>query len=176
MKFNPLFKLADASVLIAGLAMLSMMTHVTADVVLKYTVNKPIAGTLEIVSAYYMVAVVFLPLAAVEMAREAISVDILYNWLPRRLKIVCMLLALLLSLAVYCGLFWVTLRDAMRSYEIGEVIAGTVYISVWMSRFVLPISFALALAMTSWHLMRFVFSPSARAQLLSTADQTSEEI
>ena len=55
--------LANFSLWLGALALVAMMVHVTADVVLKITLNWPVAGTLEIVSYVYMVACTFLPLA-----------------------------------------------------------------------------------------------------------------
>ena len=45
---------------ISGLLLLVMMLHVTLDVALKYLLNQPVPGTLEVVSYYYMVGTVFL--------------------------------------------------------------------------------------------------------------------
>ena len=54
---------------IGGAALILMMLHIAADVVARYIFNAPLHGTVEIVSAYYMVAVVFLPLGD-DRARE----------------------------------------------------------------------------------------------------------
>ena len=43
-----------------------MMLHITADVVGKFVFNRPLPGTIPIVSQYYMVIAAFLPLAMVE--------------------------------------------------------------------------------------------------------------
>ena len=51
--------------IVAGLCFCVMAIHVTADVFMKYLFRHPIVGTLESVTYYYMVAAVFLPLAAV---------------------------------------------------------------------------------------------------------------
>src|SRR6266567_2009403 len=61
----------------AGIALILMMLHVNADVVGRLLLNHPIPVTIEVVSYYYMVAVIFLPLAAVERADHHIAVDLL---------------------------------------------------------------------------------------------------
>jgi TRAP-type C4-dicarboxylate transport system permease small subunit len=38
-----------------------MMAHVTVDVTCRYLLNSPLEGTTEVVAAYYMVAVAYLP-------------------------------------------------------------------------------------------------------------------
>ena len=54
---------------LAGIIIMVMMIHISADVAAKYLLNDPIDGTLEIVAAYYMVVIVFFPLAYVTITR-----------------------------------------------------------------------------------------------------------
>jgi hypothetical protein len=50
-----------------GAAIITLMAlHVIADVSCRYLLNQPLPGTIEIVSLYYMVAVIYLPLAYVQ--------------------------------------------------------------------------------------------------------------
>ena len=61
---------------IGGIALLAMMGHVAGDVIGRSFFGAPIDGTLEIVSGYYMVAVVFLPLAFVTRNDDHIYVEL----------------------------------------------------------------------------------------------------
>lgn len=160
-------RISETALALSSIALLLMMLHVSADVALKYLMNYPIPGTLEIVSAYYMVAGVFLPLAAVELVRASIAVDIGYMFMPRFMKIACMVLVLVGSIAVYGVLAWTSWGDAMRSFRIREVMMGTVFVSVWPSRLILPISFALAGLICLWHFWRFLSSKEARDAIIS---------
>lgn len=164
--FGFLDRLTDGARMLSGIALLLMMLHVTADVALKYLFSSPIPGTLEIVSAYYMVAGVFLPLAAVELIRASIAVDIGFMLMPRAMKIACMGLVLAGSTIVYGVLAWTSWGDALHSFRINEIMMGTVFISVWPSRLILPISFGLAGGICLWHLGRFLTSESARDALI----------
>ena len=51
-----------------------MAVHVIADVSARYLFNQPLPGTIEIVSLYYMVAVIYLPVAYVQSRRQHIVV------------------------------------------------------------------------------------------------------
>jgi len=163
-------RLSNLTLIVSGVFLFAMMVHVTGDVVMKYALNKPIPGTLEIVSAYYMVAGVFLPIAAVELVRAQISVDVLYQYLPRAMQIFCMLLVLVGAFAVYAVLAYTSFGDAMRSWRIREVMMGNVLVSVWASRFVLPVSFALAAAVSLYQLVLFLTDAGARRELLSVVE------
>ena len=69
-------KSTDATSAIAGVFVVVMMLHIVADVLAKWLFNYPIVGTLEIVANYYMVALIFLPLAYVQRAGGHIIVEV----------------------------------------------------------------------------------------------------
>jgi TRAP-type C4-dicarboxylate transport system permease small subunit len=167
-------RMSSATLVVSGLALLVMMVQVSADVTLKYLFNKAIPGTLELVSTYYMVAGVFLPIAAVEFVRASISVDVAYQFLPRWMKIVSMTLVLVASIAVYLVLAYTSLGDALESLRRREMMMGNVFVSVWASRFVLPVSFGLAGVVCIAQLWGFMTDPKTRAGLLATSDTTEE--
>lgn len=160
-------RLSNLTLIISSIFLFAMMVHVSADVALKYVMNRPIPGTLEIVSAYYMVAGVFLPIAAVELTRSSIGVDVAYQYFPPWMKMLCMLMVLTGSTAVYFLLAYTSFGDAMRSFRIREVMMGNVMVSVWLSRFVLPISFGMAGLVCLYQLWTFLTDAQARANLMS---------
>jgi TRAP-type C4-dicarboxylate transport system permease small subunit len=175
MKFNPIVRLSDLSVVVSTIFLFAMMVHVSLDVLLKYVVNKPIPGTLEIVSAYYMVAGVFLPIAMVEIMRASIVVDVAYQFMPHAMKAFCIFLALFASALVYFILGWTTWGDALRSLSINEKMMGTVMVSVWPSRFILPFSFLFAGLVCVWHMYRFATSAVVREDMIN-AKEPEEEV
>jgi TRAP-type C4-dicarboxylate transport system permease small subunit len=168
MKMPGVESVSKVGVWIAGFAVGAMMIHITIDVLLKYTLNQAVPGTLEIVSAYYMVAAVFFPIAALEISRSSISVDVIYQFLPRAMQVISMALVYLASVIVYWSLAWNSWRDALRSFEVGEVMMGGVMsVSIWPSRFVMPVSLLVAGVVCLWHLALLLTSASARAQLIA---------
>ena len=132
---------------VAGIALLAMMVHVTADVVGKFVFRAPVPVTLEMVSNYYMVAVVFLPLAAVERMGGNIHVDLIHGRLPRPARRVLDIAAY----ALFAGLFWLIVTAswdvAMGKLAVGEFIMGSYSIAIWPSRFLVPIGGGLVLAL-----------------------------
>ena len=84
-----LARLLDIQAAIGIAAVGLMMFHITFDVIGKYLFNAPLPATLEIVSHYYMVVVVFLPLAMVEKRDAHISVEVLtQNFSDRWQKVI----------------------------------------------------------------------------------------
>ncbi|NEW88359.1 MULTISPECIES: TRAP transporter small permease [Rhodopseudomonas] len=124
---------------IGGIALVMMMLHIAADVVARYVFNAPLHGTVEIVSSYYMVAVVFLPLAMIERANGHIVVELATRHLPGSVQNVLIGVVALLSAAYFGAFAWQTGGDAIKKYEIGEQALGTVAVTVWPTRFFLPV-------------------------------------
>lgn len=116
-----------------------MMVHVTIDVVLSQFIAEPMPMTVDLVSFYYMVGLVFLPLAFVETKNEHIDVDLIHAALPQSGQKSLEMLALLLSTIYFALLTYQSGVDAMEKYELGEYTMGLVNVTIWPGRFFLPI-------------------------------------
>jgi TRAP-type C4-dicarboxylate transport system permease small subunit len=118
-----------------------MMAHVTVDVACRYLLNRPLEGTTEIVAAYYMVVVAYLPWAWLARFNRHIVAGVFQRigtprfdfWLEIAVKVVTI---------VYVSVFtYQTLLAAIERTRSGEVwLAGTMYLPVWPSRWMLPIA------------------------------------
>jgi len=118
-----------------------MMIHVTVDVTGRTVFNHPFAGTTEIVSGWYMVAVAYLPWAYIARNDGHITVDLLSRLIsPRATEISDMLIKLLT--AAWVGLFaYQTSIRAIQQTRAGEVWeAAGGFILIWPSRWLLPIA------------------------------------
>lgn len=168
MKSDPLKWLTEALLTLSVIPVLAMMVQVTLDVFLKYVFRHPIQGTLEVTAYYYMVAVVVLPLAFVEMTRQSIAVDLFFQMMGHRLRVVVTAFCLILSFVGYGGLAWISAYDAIDAFEKREIVMGTVPIYIWPTRFFLPIAGALTAIVCLAHLYWLFTSAAARQEL--TAD------
>jgi len=130
---------ANLLAIVAGVALILMMLHIVVDVVLRAFVNRPLHATVEIVSTYYMVAVVFLPLALVERLNAHIVVELLTQHLPRRAQLLLMAVVALAAAAYFGAFAWQTWGDAVSKYRVGEVLLGNVPVTVWPTRFYVPV-------------------------------------
>lgn len=142
------------------LAGVLMMMHVTFDVTGRTVFNHPLAGTTEIVSAYYMVAVAYLPWAWITRNDGHIMVELFTRSVSRRFIIWTDILVKILTIS-YVSLFtWQSVLKAVEQTQAGEVWeAGTAYLAVWPSRWMLP----LAGFMMVLYLVLRVLSDVARA-------------
>lgn len=149
----PIRQLAHWLTVIGCATLALMMIHICADVMLKYVLSKPLSGTLEIVSGYYMIITIFAPLAMVELRREAIVVDAFFGYFNKRVQYVCIILSFLVALAVFSAFAYQTTLDAMHAFKIGERAMGTAEIPIWPARIIMPVSFALAAIVTLFQLI-----------------------
>jgi len=124
---------------LAGCAVILMMLHINLDVAMRYIFSAPFANTIEIVSTYYIVAIVFLPLALVERMNANIVVEILAQHLPKRVAELLIACVAIVTALYFGALAWHTGIDAMQKYEVGEIALGNSQITVWPTRFYLPI-------------------------------------
>ena len=169
---NPLEWVSEALVTVTTIPVLAMKVHVTLDVVLKYTVNTPIQGTLEVTAYYYMVAIVVLPMGFVELTRQSIAVELFYQMMPPRMQVAVVGFVLLLSAIGYGGVAWISWPDAIKAFERKEIVMGAVRVYIWPARFLLPCAMMLAAAVCLMLFARLLFKPRARAELTAvhTAD------
>lgn len=165
MNRNPLEWLSQALLTVTVFPVLAMMVHVTLDVVLKYTISMPIQGTLEITAYYYMVSIVVLPMAFVELTRQSIAVDLFYQMMPGSLKIATTAFVLIVCALGYGGLAFVAWPDALEALAKHEIVMGTVNIYIWPARFLLPFALFMAMLVCLYHLFKLATDAEARAQL-----------
>lgn len=144
--------------LVAGLL---MMLHVSADVAGRYLFNHPIEGTTEIVAAYYMILVAYLPWAWLARHDRHIVAGFFKRIGSARFDFWIEIGVKGLTIVYLSAFVYQTFGQALRQTQAGEVwLAGTKYLPVWPSRWVLPCAGALMLV----YLLLRVVSDIARGR------------
>jgi TRAP-type C4-dicarboxylate transport system permease small subunit len=162
---------AKGLTVVGGISLVLMMVQMVLDVFMSNVFHAPIESNLEVVSIYYMVAVVFLPLAIVELRHEHIQVDLFVRLLPKLAQRGLYIMGNLISAVFFGILAYQTWLDAVKSFRIQEMVMGVDFIEIWPSKFILPISFAvilMAILLHAWKALRqpdFDPTPSAPTSL-----------
>lgn len=145
-------------IMYASAAALALMVfHITADVLFRYLLNQPFANTVEVVSFYYMIAVVFLPLAFVERKSEHIEVELFTQYLPLRARNSLFILARLFAVAFFGALAYQTFLDALNYMAIREEPMGS-SLEIWPTRFILPFSFVVLMITMLLHAAKAILN------------------
>ena len=114
--------------------LIAMMVLTCGDVFLRYILRRSIMGTAEVTGHYFMVAVVFLPLAYGMITRGGhIRVDFVVSRLPVRLKCIVETMALVPSLAVYVLITWYGAVGGLHAWRTGETMVN-VALPLWPGR------------------------------------------
>ncbi len=161
-------KLSIWSNWLAAIALALMVTHVSIDVVLRYLFGAPLTGTIEVVSAYYMVATIAFPLAYVHYRDEHIRVELFTSGLSLHRQRQMDTAVEVVLLITFGAIAFLSIEEAVHKTEVWEVWeAGEGLIPVWPGRWSLAIGFTL---MTLVSLTRLL----SRTGLIKSQDETSQ--
>lgn len=136
-------RLTDILAVIGCVAVVLMMLHITLDVFMRL-IGHPIPATVTIVPHYYMLPIIFLPLALAERNDAHITVEVFVQLLRRRWQRALAVVSWVTSAVVFSLLFYQTLLDALEKTAVGTFMMEVDWkIPIWASYYFLPVGFAL---------------------------------
>ena len=130
-------KAGDVLAVVAGIALSLTMLVMAADAIGR-KVSGPLPGGYE-TSMALMVLVMFLPQAFAERKGAHISVDLVTQLLPLKLRNVLAAVGAFLGVAVFILIAWLGVEAAWSSTLVGETWPGIVSYPVWPFRWVVPV-------------------------------------
>ncbi|WP_372992228.1 TRAP transporter small permease [Sulfitobacter sp.] len=146
---------------LAGIMVLMLVAHVTIDVVMRFAFQTPLNSTILYVSAFYMVGIAFLPLAAVEQKDSHIAVELLAERFPAKIQSILAGFALLLTCIVTATVAIRTGDEALAKYLGGSFsIEAGGKVATWPTYLPLPIGFGLMSIVAGW---KFICMITGRA-------------
>lgn len=131
-------------VLVGEIIVAILCLHIVAEIIANWVFASPIDGTTSIVSRWYMVPLVFLPLAWVERRGAHIRAEIFTRGLgPRASGLLD--LAITAAMIAYCALLaWHGVGEALEATAANEQIELVdSSIPVWPTRWFVPLGFAI---------------------------------
>lgn len=135
---------APAGLAISQAVLVLMAVHIVADVGARYFLGRPLDGTTEIVSRYYMVALIFLPLAYVQATGRHVEASFFADALPDKAKAALGCLTSVLMLAFAVLLAWQAGIEAARSTAISEKLqTASYFLLTWPGRWIPVLGMAL---------------------------------
>jgi TRAP-type C4-dicarboxylate transport system permease small subunit len=137
-------RLNASTIGIAEILIAAMALHIFVDIALRSVAGIALEGTIEIVGNWYMIAIIFLPLAAIQRRRLHIVVEILTQHFGPRLRAVLEAFSDLLMAAFAGAIAWVSAEEAIKLTALGEVIElPHIFIYIWPVRWFIPVGFGL---------------------------------
>jgi TRAP-type C4-dicarboxylate transport system permease small subunit len=136
--------LTNILVAVSGLAISLMAIHIVIDISGRYLLRAPLPGTVEFVSRYYMVVLVFLPLALVQRRDGHFVAGLFTDNLPPRIKQPLIGVTQLAMAAVALLLAWRGVTAAEHATRTGEQVqAAEFVILAWPGRWLVPLGLGL---------------------------------
>jgi len=104
----------------------------------KYFFNAPVSGTIEVVTYYYMVTIVFLPHSLVELRSQHIYVDLFLRPLSQKTQLWIYIFGCVLGIIYFSGMTYQAFFDAVKAITQKETVMSNYLFYVWPSRCALP--------------------------------------
>ncbi|ATI43683.1 hypothetical protein CBW24_16125 (plasmid) [Pacificitalea manganoxidans] len=132
---------------VARAALFLMVVHVCAEAIGRYIFNQPLPMTIEIVASYYLVAIIFWSLAAVEMSDAHTKVELLSEVVSSRTSAVADMVSGVLSVGILTLMVVAAFHEAITQTRVLAVASGPFFdLPVWPARWLVPTGFAMFLA------------------------------
>jgi TRAP-type C4-dicarboxylate transport system permease small subunit len=121
------------------LVVVVLLVHVVVDVTIRYATGQGLPGTIDFVGNWWMPALTFAALGAVERAGRQIEASFLRDRLDRRSGAVARTLSAVLSVFVCLAMGVAGFVGAMAHMERGEAAIGGLAFPIWPARFLVPL-------------------------------------
>ena len=133
-----------ASAFCGAVTLILMMLLISADVVGTSLFSSPVPAGSAIVTHYFMVLVVFLPMAMAEKTGSHVHVDVVFQLFPPRLRKAVGMVSTLFTALVCLGLVYGLWANALRKMKAGSyVFEHDIAVPTWPGQFVLPLGFGI---------------------------------
>lgn len=130
------------SMAIAVVAVLGLMLHTLANVVLRTFFGAPLQGTIEYVGGWYMPVIVLVALVIAQQQGEHLEATIVWDKAPPGVKAEWQYLSYLIVFAIAILFAWFGYDQAARNRSIG-LTAGASGVVVWPVTYLVPLGFLL---------------------------------
>lgn len=144
--------ITKTSTFLAVVSLFSMMLLITLDVSLNKLAGRPIPGTIEVTSYYFMVFVVFLTLPYLEKQHAHISADFIVARFSTRIQNIFNIIGKLLTILFYSFLTYAAANQAIKSTKSLETVMSNFTFYIWPARWGVTLGLVSAIAVIALYL------------------------
>ncbi len=131
-----------ALVSVSALVILFVMAFVGAEVIMRYAVNAPIPGHLEL-SELMMPAIVFLALSYTQSVRGHVGMDLVLDALAPSVRRRAQMVVLLVSVFICSVLAYFSVKNTIQLWLYDDVTMSPPYFKTWPTAAAIPLGYAL---------------------------------
>lgn len=143
---------------LAAGAMITIMTVVFCDVVLRYAFNSPLSWAYDLISLYLVAAVFFLSLSSAYSEGAHVNVDILQQMLPETVKRITEVVIAAIGLLVFALIAWFGVLRTIEAHQGSDVISGAIAWPTWPALALVPVGCGLMALRLAVHLVAHIGS------------------
>ena len=125
---------------VAQVSIVGTLAVVTGEVVARYIFNSPTQSSLEI-TEYFLVAMGFLPLAMIYQRGGHVSVDLVVNLLPERVKRHCLTASAVITAIFSFLVFWFGMGMTLHAFESQTASSSLMAFPMWIAYLPIPLGF-----------------------------------
>ena len=140
---------------VAILTMLAMMVHVVSNAILRTVANKPMSGTLELVTYWYMPVLVTFGFFLATKRHELIEATMLFDHIPRVNQVEWLIFSKLVLILLCGGFTWFSYQEAQHNFEI-KATGGVTGMTIWPVTYLVPLAFASMVLLSVAQLVQLV--------------------
>ncbi len=134
----------DSVLMFIGCAMLFMlMLVVVADVSLRYLFNSPLQWSYQVISSYLMPGLFIMAVSHTLKANAHVSVDIVHNYIPRKVRYVFEAVSTVLVLPVFAFCTFVSAEVTLADLRSAAISTSGLAVPTWSTSILLPIGFGM---------------------------------
>lgn len=142
----------------AAILMLSVMVIVSADVVMRYALHRPIVWAYDLISVYFMAAIFFLSLSPSYATGHQVSVDVAVRRFGRRARHAASALSCAVALPLFLAIAWAGGTRAWSAWMHGDALAGVIAWPTWPALALVPLGSGLLAARLASRLAAHLFT------------------
>jgi TRAP-type C4-dicarboxylate transport system permease small subunit len=142
----------------AAVLMLALMLVVSADVVMRYAVHRPIPWAYDLISVYVMAAIFFLTLSPAYATGHQVAVDIFVRLLGPKGRRATEALTCAVSLPLFVTLAWVGAVRTWGAWTHDDALAGLIPWPTWPALALVPLGSGLLAARLASRLAAHLFT------------------
>lgn len=155
-----------AAVLLACIALFSLMSLVVSDVALRYFANAPLTWSYEVISNFLMPGLFFLSVSHTLKSNAHVAVDIVHNYLGDRTRYVLEAITSVVICPVFAIIAYYALQSTLEQFSSGDVLTSGLELPSWTTSFLSPLGFALLALRTGLNALGYIGSLIAPRPIL----------
>ncbi len=166
----------EVTAMVMGGVLLAAMTLIaTTDVAMRYALNAPLSWSYDLISLYLLTGVFYLGLSNTLRVDGHISVDILHNRMPPRLRHAALVAGYALALFVFLIMLQAMGDRTVNAYVKDEAVVGSILWPTWIPGAMVTLGLGLTSARIAYRTAGHLFAALTGREVIALPPLSGQE-